>query len=228
MLKNLKKFLFILIIFISLSLFSCTFLFGYQIEGTKWSGTILFANMILEFQANGVVKTGSIELIYNTVYRNQGTYTFDKTSMAGTITLDGSIATFSINEQTNVLTLNSEGLSIPFTDVTESFSWPAVNAAGCRYIGYDYYYYDYYNYDTIEIEISFLTKTSGNITFTNIDTYSFSTYPFTATWDDETYSGKIYFSSSSNNYAIDYQISIDKKYCVFDYLSDDPIYCELQ
>jgi len=220
MLKNLKKYLFILILFISLSLFSCSFFFGYQIEGTKWQGQFLWVKMILEFQANGVVKTGSIVLTYNTVSRNQGTYTFDKSSMTGTITIDGNIETFSINEKTNVLTLSSAGLTISFSDVTKSFSWPKVDASGCNYLGY----FNNSNNDEIKVEVSFSTKTSGNIRFTNTQTNETSSYAFTATWDDETYSGKIYYGSDY----MDYQISIDKKYCVLDYLSDKPIYCDLQ
>jgi len=210
MLKNLKKFLFILILFISLSLFSCSFFFGYQIEGTKWQGQFLWVKMILEFQANGVVKTGSIELIYNTVSRNQGTYTFDKSSMTGTITIDGNIEPFSINEKTNVLTLSSAGLTISFSDVTKSFSWPKVDASGCNYLGY----FNNSNNDEIKVEVSFSTKTSGNIRFTNTQTNETSSYTFTATWDDETYSGKIYYGSDN----MDYQISIDKKYCVLDFI----------
>ena len=220
MLKNLKKFLFILILFISLSLFSCSFLFGYQIEGTKWQGQFLWVKMILEFQADGIVKTGGIDIKDNTVSRNQGTYTFDKSSMTGTITIDGNIETFSINEKTNILTLSSAGLTITFSDVTESFSWPKVDASGCNYLGYFYNS----NYDEIKVEVSFSTKASGNIRFTDTYTDETSSYTFTATWDDETYSGKIHYGS----YYVDYQISIDKKYCVLDYLSDNQIYCELQ
>ncbi|NMC67112.1 MAG: hypothetical protein GYA61_02695 [Spirochaetales bacterium] len=218
MLKNkLKKLLFFLILFSVLSLFSCSLFFGYNIEGTKWSGNILWVNMILEFESGGIVKTGSIELVYNTVTRDSGTYTFDKSSMTGTITIDGVTNTFSINEQTKILTLSVSGISITFQDVTATFTWPIVNAAGCRYVGVDYE-------NELEIEIYFSNKTSGTIKFTDIYSYDYITYQFTATWNDETYSGKINFST----YFVDYQISLDKQYCVFNYLSDNPIYCELQ
>ncbi len=213
-----RIFLFTLFILI-ISLYSCSFIMGYQIEGTKWKTTFLFVDMIIEFESGGFVITSSIELIYNTVEKNQGTYTFDKQNLTGTITIDGSPTTFIINEKSNTLILNSSEVSLVFQNVTNSFSWPAFNLVSLKYRG---------SFDS-DTDIIFEFNTSSSGKFTIVDTSNNLEIPIdmTYSWDNNTYSGTISFTYDNANYRSKYKISIDKKYCVSDYDTDSPIYCEL-
>lgn len=214
--KQLTKILFVLIIFITFSLYSCEFLFGYQIEGTKWSGNVILVTMIIEFESSGIVKTAYKEGVYGTVEKNQGTYTFDKQTLTGTITIEGSTSNFSINENSDTLTLTSGGFSLPFQNVTKTFSWPKFNLNGKTYSGTDD--------NGRTLSISFSTTSSGTLTLIDPSDNSSNQNNFTYSWDNENYKGKITIGTS----IYDYKISIDQKYCVFDSSSDYPIYCEKQ
>ncbi len=214
--KHLAKILFLLIIFITFSLYSCELLFGYQIEGTKWSGNVLFVTMIIEFESSGIVKTASIEGAYGTVEKNQGTYTFDKQSLTGTITIDGSTSNFSINEDSDILTLSAGGISLPFQNVTKTFSWPVFSLNGKTYSGIDS--------DGWTLIISFSTTSSGILTYIDPSDNSSYQYNFAYTWDNENYKGNITIGIT----VYDYQVSMDQKYCVFNTSSDYPTYCEKQ
>lgn len=214
------KSVFILLIFALSTFYSCSFLFGYQIEGTKWMGNLLFVNMVLEFEPNGIVKTAGIELVYNTVSKNQGTYTFDKQSLTGSITIDGEVGTFSINEKTNTLTLSSAGISVNFQNVTDTFTWPSFNLTGKTYKG------DWYDssYNLYHWSFSFTGSSTGTLIITDSNNINAGSGSFTYTWDTTTYTGVM----NLNSHIYDFQVSIDQKYMIFNYLSDEPIYCELQ
>lgn len=212
------KIAFVLIVFITLSLYSCellTSIFGYPIEGTKWSGVVILFNMVIEFENNGIVKTAFFDA-YGIVERNQGTYTFDKQSLTGTINMNGSITNFSIDEKANTLTLSASGISFTFQNVTKTFSWPTFSLTGKRYKGMDF--------NGKEWTIYFSTSSSGVLSYTIEGDSNVYQYNFTYTWDNANYKGVI--TTSSKTY--EYKISYDQKYCLFDSSSDDCFYCELQ
>lgn len=218
--KNLSRLFFtrslvLLIVFFTFILYSCS-LFTYKIENTTWEGTILYFDIIIEFQPDGISRLSYIDLSYNYLDgRNFGNYTFDPKSLTGTITQNNDSYTFTINDKTNTLTFTINGISINLKKLDAGYKWPNIDFVGN--------YYKYIYYDNSILTIHFY---SSNCYVSNYDASNNSTSSsyYTYTWNDSNYTGYIYISDSAYRFSI----SFDEKYCIFDLDGYYPVYLELQ